>query len=145
MAKCPHCEEVFLLEHIQLIVVPELELIPANATEEEGLVEIHSEFNADWEERSDLGSDAKAKFTPVSSVSKRKEKRDKQNRSAKRPRRKMSFLEEVFRFTVAALLAIPVAYVLVLWTGADPLKLGPEIKQVIPILVPEYIQDASLD
>lgn len=53
---------------------------------------------------------------------------------------------EVFKVILGGLLAVPIAYLLVLWVfGQDPLQVGPTIGKSVPFVVPAKFRDLEVD
>lgn len=63
--------------------------------------------------------------------------RSKRGRRSRKSKEKASPLVEVVKIALGALLAIPIAYLLVFWVfRLDPLQVGPPVSKVAPFLVP---------
>lgn len=84
-----------------------------------------------WRKKSK--SDGRNDSVPSLTTSTRRPKPPSQNPTA-----------EMAKVVIGGLLAIPIAYMLVLWVfNQDPINLAPKINQVAPFLVPAALKDAS--
>lgn len=176
MVRCPHCSESYRLAQIIDQAVPQLEIVadakpePVVARVDQVLINERESFvvppqlskgaRRSGRRRSNSGSSSERKRSGESS---RNGERDTAARSKSSPsggngvpsfatssrRPKTSTRNptvEMIKVVVGGLLAIPIAYMLVLWVfQQDPINVAPKINQVAPFLVPAALREEAIE
>ena len=161
--RCPHCAQSFYLAQILEHSVPELEVVDDSVTRESvhqvDRVSVSNASEHDEREafvvppqlskgakrrrsgrsssrKSDGSSSGEHRESSRSSGSGRSSSSSSSRKQAARPQTKPAF--EVVKVLIGGALAIPIAYLLVLWVfSQDPLDVGPSISNVAPFVVPQ--------
>ncbi|MDE0934980.1 MAG: hypothetical protein OSA89_03630 [Mariniblastus sp.] len=169
--RCPHCSNEYRLSEILDESVPALEIIddaqqpvaiaPVIKEPEPFLKEVFvvppqlsdgaKRKRRKRKDQSEGGSDSRraAAGRPSSREERRSRKRSRsdskpesrsrgQKRTSKSPRNPAI---EFIKVVVGGLMAIPIAYAIVLWAfNKDPLNVGPQISEYVPIVIPADFQ-----
>ncbi|MGY8748992.1 MAG: hypothetical protein ACKVHR_13180 [Pirellulales bacterium] len=169
--RCPHCSNEYWLSEILDELVPSLEIIddaqqpvaiaPVNEEPEpiqKAVFTVPPQLSegAKWKhrkrrDRSEGGSDSRREAEGRSSSRKawrsRKRFRSKWKPESRSRRQKSTMTSprnpsiEFIKVVVGGLMAIPIAYAIVLWAfNKDPLNVGPQISEYVPIVIPADFQ-----
>jgi hypothetical protein len=171
IVRCPHCSESYRLAQILDQAVPELELVQQETEPEVPRVDRltigeretfvvpsqlskgakrsrhrrSSSSGSSERSRSSGGSesaDSSTRSREAAVPSNFSRRSSFSTSRSKAPIRNPAL--EMVKVVVGGLLAIPIAYLLVLWLfGQDPLDVGPSISNIAPFLVPEKYNEEN--